>query len=157
MMKKNVLISACLLGLDCKYNGENNLAQKITDLINGNQNVCFIPVCPEQMGGLCTPREPCEIIQDRQSVESEQGNDFSKQFAKGAKETLKLARLFDCKMALLKENSPSCGSHTIYDGTFSHRKIEGMGYTASLLQLNGIEVFSENEIEMFCTKCNDKL
>ncbi|HOD54474.1 MAG TPA: DUF523 domain-containing protein, partial [Candidatus Cloacimonadota bacterium] len=53
-MKKNVLISACLLGLDCKYNGENNLAQKITDLINGNQNVCFIPVCPEQMGGLCT-------------------------------------------------------------------------------------------------------
>ncbi len=148
-MKKSVLISACLMGIDCKYNGENNLNPELIDLMTHFNDLSFIPVCPEQLGGLTTPRTPCEIQQGSRIVITESGADVSAMFTKGAKETLKLAELCHCESAILKENSPSCGSSTIYDGTFSHRKIPGQGLTACLLAQNGVKVFSENQLEEF--------
>lgn len=144
----NILVSACLLGVNCKYSGGNNYIEKIKKLIN---SYTVIPICPEQLGGLRTPRSPAEIENnsdmDNRRVITNDGQDVTKQYEKGAEETLKLARLYNCEYAILKERSPSCGHGKIYDGTFSKTLIDGNGKTADLLINNGIQVFGETEID----------
>lgn len=152
--KENILVSACLLGVNCRYDGGNGKQDSLIGLIDKYN---FIPVCPEQLGGLGTPREPAEqqlfsgetgdldIIR----VVDRSGKDVTDCFFKGAEETLKLARLYDCKRAILKERSPSCGHGCIYDGTFSGIKVPGDGVTARLLEENGILVSGESSIETF--------
>ena len=111
-------------------------------------------VCPEQLGGLPTPRDPSEIIrldgnaviEGKTSVINNKRLDVTKKFKQGAMETLKIADLYGCKKAILKEGSPSCGSSLIYDGTFTGKKVSGVGVTTALLRQNGIEVISEKDI-----------
>lgn len=142
MSKPKLLISRCLCGENTKYNGGNNLIQQL-DLIQKNFELIYI--CPEVMGGLTTPRNPSEIKD--QKVFSSTGKDVTKEFVLGAQKALSLVKKHQVKYALLKESSPSCGVHKVYDGTFSGRKIEGSGMTTQLLKKNGILVFSEHEIE----------
>lgn len=143
-----MIISACLCGCDCKYNGKNNKNESCVELLKRGKAVL---VCPEQLGGMTTPRVPSEIIKNdgNISVISKEGKDVSKEFKKGAKEALKIAKLVDAKVAILKDGSPSCGSKYIYDGTFSGNKIKGEGITAKLFIENGIKVFSEDEAYKF--------
>ena len=146
-----ILVSACLLGINCKYNGDNNKNDKVEEYLKDKQ---FIVVCPEQLGGMSTPREPSEIIkfdgnaviEGKTSVINNKRLDVTKKFKQGAQEALKIANLYDCKKAILKEGSPSCGSNCIYDGTFTGKKIPGVGVTAALLKKNGIEVISEKDL-----------
>ena len=140
-MKEKILVSACLLGIDCKYSGGNNLNEKVLEYIKDYE---VIPVCPEIMGGLSTPRPPSERVGDK--VLNNQGTDVTNEYTKGALETLKLAKLFNVKKALLKAKSPSCGKGKIYDGTFTSTLIEGNGVTVDLLESNGIEVISEQDL-----------
>ena len=140
-MKEKILVSACLLGIDCKYSGGNNLNEKVLEYIKDYE---VIPVCPEIMGGLSTPRPPSERIGDK--VLNNQGTDVTNEYTKGALETLKLAKLFNVKKALLKAKSPSCGKGKIYDGTFTSTLIQGNGVTVDLLESNGIEVISEQDL-----------
>ncbi|NLH01038.1 MAG: DUF523 domain-containing protein [Clostridiales bacterium] len=137
----NILVSACLLNVNCRYNGTGILHSSVLKLMASHQ---LIPVCPELFGGLCTPRPPAEIIEGR--VVNIAGNDVTEAYEKGAEETLKLAKLFNCKLAVLKERSPSCGHGTIYDGSFTATLTEGNGITADLLIKNGIEVIGESEV-----------
>jgi len=141
MEKEKILVSACLLGINCKYSGDNNLNNKIIEYLKDKE---VIPICPEQLGGLKTPRIASEIVGDK--VINREGQDVTKEYKKGAEESLYIAKLLGVKKALLKESSPSCGSNTIYDGTFTGNKINGIGITAKLLKENGIEVISENEV-----------
>lgn len=146
-----ILVSACLLGINCKYNGDNNENDKVIKHLKDKQ---FIIICPEQLGGMPTPRDPSEIIRldgdavinGRTSVISNKRMDVTKKFKQGAKEALKIANIYNCKEAILKEGSPSCGSNYIYNGTFSGTKIDGVGVTTALLRTNGIKVMSEKEI-----------
>ena len=126
-MKEKAMISACLLGVNCKYDGGNNRLpdETIGKLVSQYE---LIPVCPECYGGLTTPRTPSERLGDR--VVSKTGVDVTAQFNKGAEAALYLARLFNVKTAILKANSPSCGSGTIYDGTFTGTLAGGDGVTA---------------------------
>lgn len=139
---KNLLISACLMGVNCKYNGGNNKLPEL-DLLKEKYNL--IPICPEEMGGLTTPRNPSEIKGNK--VFSNLGNDVTDNFKNGAELALKIALENDCNVALLKERSPSCGSNMIYDGSFCGKVIEGMGLTAKLLKENNIEIFNEEQIK----------
>ncbi|MGM9551456.1 MAG: 2-thiouracil desulfurase family protein [Clostridia bacterium] len=137
---ENVLISACLLGFACRYDGKS----VEYDLKGIEENFNLIPFCPEIYGGLPTPRTPSEIIKEK--VINKDGIDVTKEYMKGACEALKICKMFNIKKAVLKERSPSCGSGEIYDGTFTHTVIQGDGITAKLLKENGIEVFGESEI-----------
>lgn len=135
------LCSACLLGVRCRYNGKDALNKKVVRLL---RTEVLIPVCPEQLGGLPTPREPAEII--RKKVVTKSGHDVTENFTRGARETLKIAKLFGVKEAILKQGSPSCGCGKIHDGTFSGRIIEGDGVTAALLKKHGIKVITEENL-----------
>lgn len=141
-----VLVSACLLGVNCRYNGIPQADESVTELLT-RDDITLIPVCPEQLGGLMTPRTPSEQIGER--VMDEQGNDRTESFVQGAKEALHLAKLYECEVAILKERSPSCGSGFVYDGTFSHTQVPGDGVCAGLLKKNGIHVFGESKLEEF--------
>ena len=144
-----ILISACLLGINCQYNGENDLNQKLLEFLKDKGD--FIVVCPEVLGGLSIPRDGSEIIdgdgQDvntgKAKVKSIKGNDVTKEFLKGAQRVLKIAKENKVDLAILKAKSPSCGVGSIYDGTFSRKLIEGDGVTAALLRKNGIKVMTE--------------
>lgn len=146
-----MIVSACLVGVDCKYSGENNYNDKVKEFLKDKQ---YIIICPEQLGGLTTPRKPSEIdkiggkevLKGKSKVINCDNEDVTENFIKGAKESLKIAKMFNCKKALLKEGSPSCGCNLIYDGTFTGQKISGMGVTAALFNENNIEVFSEKEL-----------
>lgn len=140
----NILISGCLLGLKCRYDGKEKKLPEIEKLMKLYN---LIPICPEQLGGLSTPRIPAERVKDR--VITQAGADVTKEYQLGAKEALKIAKLYNCKKAILKEKSPSCGYGKIYDGTFSRNLTDGNGVTANLLIDNGIEIFGESEIEKF--------
>lgn len=142
-MKKKALISACLIGVNCKYSGGNNLLpeEKLQKLLDEYE---LIPVCPEAYGGLSTPRSPAERVGDR--IISKDGKDVSKEYEKGAETALLLAKTFGAEIAILKENSPSCGCGTIYDGTFSGTLTDGDGVTAGKLKQNGISVIGESKI-----------
>lgn len=136
-----ILVSACLLGANCKYSGGNNLCPALDALKEKYQ---FIPVCPEQLGGLPTPRPPAECRGD--AIVNNQGSDVTEQFRKGAEEALKLGQFFGCTAAILKTRSPSCGYGTIYDGTFSGTKVPGDGVTAKLLKEEGYRIYSEDNL-----------
>ena len=135
MKKENVMVSACLLGLNCKYNGGNNYNEDLEKILE-DKNV--IPICPEIYGGLPTPRIPSEIKDNK--VINKEGTEVTSFFKKGAEETLKLAKKFNVTKAYLKQKSPSCGKGLIYDGSFTGNKIDGNGITTELLIENGIEV-----------------
>ncbi|WFA10171.1 DUF523 domain-containing protein [Tissierella sp. Yu-01] len=141
----NILVSACLLGVNCRYDGKSKLIDKLK-VLGKKHNL--IPICPEIYGGLTTPRAPSEKIKDK--VISKSGEDVTEHFKRGAKETLKLARFYDCKLAILKERSPSCGYGKIYDGTFTGNIVDGNGVTAELLAKSGIKVIGESEIDKLC-------
>ena len=146
-----IAVSACLVGVNCKYDGENNDNYKVKEYLKDKE---YIIICPEQLGGLTTPRKPSEInkiggkevLSGNSKVISCEGKDVTENFITGAKESLKIAKMFNCKQAILKEGSPSCGCNLIYDGTFNGKKISGMGVTAALFNENNIEVFSEKEL-----------
>ncbi|MTI68218.1 MAG: DUF523 domain-containing protein [Firmicutes bacterium] len=137
------IVSACLVGTNCKYNGGNNFNKKIYDLVQQGKAIL---VCPEQLGGLTTPRDKCEIIKFREKdkkVVTERGKDVTEEFLKGADETLKIAKAIKADFAILKSNSPSCGLGYIYDGTFNNNLVKGNGITAEKLINNGIRVYNE--------------
>lgn len=134
---EKILVSACLLGLNCKYDGGNNYSEEIDEFL---KDYDVIPICPEIMGGLPTPRVPSEVLGDK--VITKEGKDVTLQFKKGAEEVLFLAKKYNIKKALLKAKSPSCGNGQIYDGSFSHTLVDGDGVTAKLLKENGIEVIT---------------
>ena len=136
-MKEKVLVSACLLGVDCKYNGGNNYDEEIFKELEKYE---LIPVCPEIFGGLSTPRKPSEIVGDK--VINNEGLDVTNNFKRGAEETLELAKKLGVKKAILKAKSPSCGNGKRYDGTFTGTIIDGDGITTKLLKENGIEVIT---------------
>ena len=142
-----ILVSACLLGVCCRYDGKSTPYPPLLEQLSQLQ---LIPVCPEILGGLPTPRTPCERIGCK--VISQTGNDTTAAYQKGAEETLKIARLFGCKTALLKERSPSCGCGKIYDGTFCKTLVDGDGVTTQLLKENGIQVFGESCIHQILSK-----
>lgn len=141
-MKETILISACLLGLRCRYDGQSKPVPQIGALA---ERYHLIPVCPEQLGGLPTPRTPAERAGNR--VMTRDSRDVTEAYRNGAEQVLQLARLLGCRAAVLKERSPSCGSGTIYDGTFSGSFRAGDGVTAELLRENGIRVYGESEIK----------
>ena len=141
---KNILVSACLLGGSCRYDGRSKPNEEVLRLLE-DENVCLIPICPEQMGGLSTPRFPSERQGDR--VINSEGEDVTVQYRKGAEEALKLAELYHCRLVILKERSPSCGSGAVYDGTFSGTLTDGDGVTAELLKMNRITVLGESELQ----------
>jgi len=136
-----ILVSACLLGVKCRYKGDSCLCQKVLDLKDNNE---LIPICPEQAGGLPTPRTPSERVGDK--VIMRDGTDVTEEYKKGAEAALYLAKQLKADYAVLKANSPSCGKGIIYDGTFTGNKCEGNGVTAELLQKNGITVYTEDDI-----------
>lgn len=137
-----ILVSACLLGCPCRYDGKSKPNDAVLALMAHHT---LIPICPEQMGGLATPRPPAECKAG--GVFTEAGVDVTAQYRRGAEEALRLARLYGCTCAVLKERSPSCGTGEIYDGSFSRRLTAGDGVTAALLKANGIAVYGESEVE----------
>ena len=143
-MKEKLLISACLLGFHCKYDGGTNSlsAETIAAL---REKYELVPVCPETAGGLPIPRAPSERRGVR--VISREGNDVTGEYQKGAQIALALARRFDCRKALLKERSPSCGAGEIYDGSFSHTRVPGDGVAAEALREAGLFLLGESRAE----------
>lgn len=144
-----ILVSACLLGVACRYDGKSKPHPAILALQGQHQ---LIPVCGEIFGGLPTPRVPAERVGDR--VLTREGSDVTAEYTRGAEEVLALARRMDCRVALLKERSPSCGSGEIYDGSFSRTLIPGDGVTAELLQKHGIAVFGESRLDALAEYLN---
>ena len=142
-MRKRILVSACLLGVCCRYDGRGNPSAQVLDLLN-RDDLELIPVCPEQLGGLPTPRLPSERVEDR--IINRAGEDVTDQFQRGAAEALRLARSYGCDVAILKERSPSCGCGRIYDGSFTGKLTEGNGVTTELLLSAGIQVVGESRI-----------
>ncbi len=139
--KNPVLCSACLLGVRCAYDNEIHSSKKALELVDEEN---LIPICPEQLGGMETPRTAAEINDDQ--VITKDGENVTEPFKKGAREVLKIAKLLGAKKAILKQRSPSCGCGQIYDGTFSKNVISGDGITTRLLKENGIEVISEEDL-----------
>ena len=137
-----ILISACLLGLPCRYDGASKPQLWVEELAQRHE---LIPMCPEQMGGLPTPRDPAERQGDK--VISCAGKDVTKAYTKGAETALYFAKLNHVDFAVMKAKSPSCGKGLIYDGTFTGNKIPGNGVTVELLNANGIPVFTEDELD----------
>ncbi|MDI6821326.1 MAG: DUF523 domain-containing protein [Actinomycetota bacterium] len=145
------IVSACLVGINCRYDGKNKLLGKVQRLVSQGR---AIPVCPEQLGGLPTPRLPMEIrdgsgedvLGGRTGVFTKEGVDVTTQCIKGAHEVLKLAKLVGARAAILKARSPSCGFGRIYDGTFTNNLRKGNGVTASLLRREGVKILTEEEL-----------
>ena len=140
----NILISACLLGLRCRYDGQQKVYPEAERLMK-EKDIHVVPFCPEQAGGLATPRDPAE--RKGRKVVTCAGCDVTEQYARGAEQALYIARKFGCALAVLKEKSPSCGSGKIYDGTFTRTLTDGNGVTAELLKAHGIAVVGESQIE----------
>lgn len=138
----NVLVSACLMGFRCRYDGG---AQRLDCLDALRERHVLVPVCPEVMGGLPTPREPSEIRSGR--VVTRDGRDVTEAFARGAREAEKIALACGCRCALLKERSPSCGLGRVYDGTFTGTLTRGDGLCARLLSQRGLRVLGESQAE----------
>lgn len=137
-----LLVSACLLGTPCRYDGKSKADARVQALAGKYE---LIPVCPEELGGLPTPREPSE----RQGgcVVMRSGRDVTEKYRRGAEAALALCLQNGCKAAVLKEKSPSCGCGEVYDGTFSRRLIAGDGVTAEALKAHGITVYGESDAE----------
>ena len=142
---ESLLVSACLLGFECKYSGGSNKLPE-AELSALRARYRLIPVCPESAGGLPTPRPPSEIR--GQSVVSCEGRDVTAEYIKGAETALYLSRRYGCKKALLKEKSPSCGSGVIYDGSFTGSLTEGYGVAAASLKAESVELYGETQLYM---------
>lgn len=142
MNKVPLLVSACLLGVPCRYDGASKPCAAIELLA---ERFVLVPVCPEQLGGLSTPRIPAERNGDR--VITRDGRDVTQNYLRGAQETLRIARITGCRTALLKANSPSCGCGRIYDGTHTGVLTDGDGITAELLKANGLTVYNETGMD----------
>ena len=138
----NILVSACLLGCECRYKGDSCRNESVMALAGEHT---LLAVCPEQMGGLSTPRHPAEIQGDK--LINSAGVDVTAEYMKGAKTACHLAKLNGVKFAVMKANSPSCGHGMIYDGSFSGNKVPGNGVTVRLLEADGIKVFNEDELD----------
>ncbi len=147
-----MIVSACLVGVNCKYNSRNNLDKNVLKYLSGRN---FIPVCPEQLGGCPTPRPPVEIcdgtgaqvLDGKCKVKRKDGEDVTDCFITGAQEVLKIVKIMNVKQAILKARSPSCGFGNIYDGTFSGKIKNGNGVTAELLKNYGIDIITEEELK----------
>ncbi len=147
-----VLVSACLLGIECRYDGGTKLSQKVLDFL---EDSIVIPVCPENLGGLERPRPASElygctgkdVLEGRGQVIDKDGKDLTDHFVTGARGVLEMARKSGARLAILKERSPSCGVRSIYNGTFQGNTAPGMGVTAAILSMNGIELMNEEEVE----------
>ena len=137
-----LLVSACLLGVRCKYSGGANPCPAVIAAAREGRHT-LIPVCPESIGGLTTPRDPSERVGER--VLSRAGADVTGEYRRGAEAALQLAELYGCTGAILKEKSPSCGSGQIYDGSFTGRLVPGDGVTAALLKAHGLRVVGESD------------
>jgi uncharacterized protein YbbK (DUF523 family) len=134
-----IIVSACLAGIKCAYDGESKTSQKVIELIKQGK---AIPVCPEQLGGLTTPRPPAEKKGNK--VFTKEGEDVTREFKKGAEEALKIALLTNAKTAILKAKSPSCGLNKIYDGTFTKNLINDDGIFVKILKEHKIKIFTED-------------
>ncbi|UTL72929.1 DUF523 domain-containing protein [Bacillus halotolerans] len=147
-----ILVRSCLGGIECRYNGSHAASEKIRKLIEEKQAVM---ACPEPLGGFSTPREPAEIIggtgedvlNGTAKIITSSGEDVTDLYMKGAAQTLAYAKEINASAVILKENSPSCGSNFIYNGSFSGKKIAGNGVTAALLKQAGYRVISENQLD----------
>ena len=139
--KPNIIVSACLLGCNCKYNGGNNYCEKLEKL---KEQYNIIDICPEVLGGLPTPRVPSEIIGDK--VINKEGLDVTNNYNTGALLALEKVLNNNCELAILKAKSPSCGSGKIYDGTFTSTLVDGDGVTTRLFKQHNIKVYTEEEI-----------
>ncbi len=148
-----ILVSACLVGINCVFDGSSNINKRILELLEKH---FLIPVCPEQLGGLSTPRDPQDIIHGsgedvllgKAKVVTKNGNDVTENFKKGASEVLEVAKLNKVKIAIFKENSPSCGVHFIYNVKLNQKfKTSGKGVTTALLLENNLQIISEKELE----------
>ncbi len=147
-----IMVSACLMGINCKYNGESNHNESVVSFLSGKP---YILVCPETMGTLKVPRPPCEIkggdglavLYSKARVLTDSDIDVTHEFIQGAQSCLELAKMNDITQAILKARSPSCGCGRIYDGSFSGRLIDGDGVTAAMLKQHGVQVITELEID----------
>ncbi len=139
-MKEKILISACLVGENCRYDGKSMLNKAILKL---TKYYDLIPICPETSGGLKTPRHPCEIKDGK--VYTSKGRDMTEYFNDGAYWAYMIVKKYNIHLAILKENSPSCGVHEVYDGTFTGKKIPGEGITAKKLRSLHVKVINEKE------------
>ena len=143
---ENLVVSACLLGVKCKYNGGDNFNPKVKEIAD-RSNVTL--VCPEELAGLPVPRVPSEIMRNENGevrVYSKDGEDLTEAFIKGAEKALKIAKESDAALAVMKQRSPSCGCGQIYDGSFTGKVIPGNGVAAELFMKNGIRVISEEDL-----------
>lgn len=149
--EKKKLISACLLGIKCRHDGKRKPNRKI---INLAKEEFLIPVCPEQLGGLSTPRIPQEIqgcsgkkvLDGKCKVKNKENEDVTRKFIRGARETLNIAKLYGVREFIGKSKSPSCGCGKTYDGTFTGNLIKGDGVTTAFLKRNGIKVTTEEDL-----------
>lgn len=139
-----ILVSACLAGVSCRYDGSAKTEEQIVEMVKEGQAII---ACPELLGGLKTPRVPCEIkeVKGREEVVDKEGNSYTQAFRQGAEQTLALCLKHNIHQVILLDRSPSCGCHTIYDGTFSGTLIKGAGLTTKLLRENKIKVFTYQE------------
>ena len=138
-----ILISACLLGVPCRYDGRSKPVKEVLELEKLGYEL--VPICPEVLGGLPTPRHPAECQSDGRIV-NQAGCDVTEFYQKGAQKALEIAQAHGCEVAVLKEKSPSCGCYEIYDGSFSNRLIPGQGVTANLLCAHQIQVLGETHL-----------
>lgn len=146
---EKILVSACLLGVRCRYDGKSVPCGALLQRLD---TLDLVPVCPEILGGLPTPRTPAERQGSR--VTAKDGRDVTAQYRRGAEEALRLAQLLGCRYALLKERSPSCGCGKIYDGSFTGTLTGGDGTAAGLLRANGLQVFGETQLEQLLERLN---
>ncbi|WP_372754052.1 DUF523 domain-containing protein [Labilibaculum sp.] len=137
-----IIVSACLAGCKCRYDGKSNEVAEIKKLVLENK---AIALCPEELGGLPTPRIPCEQVKinNEFKVIGQDKNDYTREFTKGAKIVVNVAKALNCKIAILKANSPSCGYGQIYDGSFTGKHTKGNGITSYLLAKNGVQILNE--------------
>ncbi|MGL4873634.1 MAG: DUF523 domain-containing protein [Clostridium sp.] len=137
-----ILVSACLVGVNCKYNGGNNLNKNVMEFLEGKE---YKTICPEELGGLTTPRIPAEIKNGK--IIDKNLKDVTFEFLKGARAVEKIAKDRKPRLIILKEGSPSCGVRKIYDGTFKGKKIKGQGITTQILEKEGFKIISEEDIK----------
>ncbi len=136
-----ILVSACLLGRNCKYNGGNNRSEKVLRFLEGKE---ILPVCPEVAAGMPVPRPPVEIRNGK--IISIEGKDLDERYRQGVTRTLEAVNLKEIELAILKAKSPTCGVHEIYDGTFTGQKIQGQGLLAAALTEAGVHVIDETDL-----------
>lgn len=144
-MSKMILVSACLAGVKCRYDGESNKNQSIVDLVKSGR---AIAVCPELLGGLDTPRDFCELNSSDRVI-TYKGEDITDFYTRGAYKTLEIAKIVNAEIAILQQRSPSCGCGKIYDGSFSRKLINGDGCTAKLLKENGVIVCNDENFNEY--------